>query len=330
MKRFILFLLVGALLLLPLSGCLADKQNEETTPANTTENTTPESTTPEVTTPEATTPEATTPPDNNPPLLDGELDKNSELITTLEAYLEQYGAQYYMPGVSLPAKIDGIKNGAQPLHVAFDPNDYYFVCGYYNVTHEYDEKTFLYCCYLEYTWVEYEHESEIQEYWNGMKWAVAFQINRALMVTNILSGESANDMEHFQMYQPVFENERNIEPPIICDKTFIYLNNFYRRYDEDVIYHSTSWYYHSNITIYCIYLDDEYYISLFLTTLKADTPFDLEAVLSQKAVVSRFGDYYDAIIDVMNVGKYNITREAGQTDYYGLVSLDDFANKVIK
>ena len=42
MKRFILFLLVGALLLLPLSGCLADKQNEETTPANTTENTTPE------------------------------------------------------------------------------------------------------------------------------------------------------------------------------------------------------------------------------------------------------------------------------------------------
>ncbi len=50
MKRFILFLLVGALLLLPLSGCFADKQNEGTTPTNTTENTTPEVTTPEVTT----------------------------------------------------------------------------------------------------------------------------------------------------------------------------------------------------------------------------------------------------------------------------------------
>ena len=55
MKRFILFLLVGALLLLPLSGCLADnKQNEGTTPDNTTESTTPEVTTPE---PEVTTPE---------------------------------------------------------------------------------------------------------------------------------------------------------------------------------------------------------------------------------------------------------------------------------
>ncbi len=56
MKRFILFLLIGAMLLLPLSGCLADnKQNEGTTPNNTTENTTPE----------VTTPEATTPPGND-------------------------------------------------------------------------------------------------------------------------------------------------------------------------------------------------------------------------------------------------------------------------
>ena len=56
MKKLILFLLIGALLVLPLSGCFADnKQNEGTTPNNTTENTTPE----------VTTPEATTPPENN-------------------------------------------------------------------------------------------------------------------------------------------------------------------------------------------------------------------------------------------------------------------------
>ena len=47
MKRFILFLLVGALLILPLSGCFVDnQQNEGTTPNNTT----PETTTPEETT----------------------------------------------------------------------------------------------------------------------------------------------------------------------------------------------------------------------------------------------------------------------------------------
>ena len=51
MKKLILFLLIGTLLILPLSGCFADnKQNEGTTPNNTTENTTPEVTTPEVTT----------------------------------------------------------------------------------------------------------------------------------------------------------------------------------------------------------------------------------------------------------------------------------------
>ena len=52
MKKLILFLLTAMLLILPLSGCFADnQQNEGTTPANTTENTTPEETTPEVTTP---------------------------------------------------------------------------------------------------------------------------------------------------------------------------------------------------------------------------------------------------------------------------------------
>lgn len=56
MKKLVLFLLIGSLLLLPLSGCFADnKQNEGTTPNNTTENTTPE----------VTTPEATTPPEND-------------------------------------------------------------------------------------------------------------------------------------------------------------------------------------------------------------------------------------------------------------------------
>ena len=65
MKKLIFFLLIGSLLLLPLSGCFADnQQNKGTTPTNTTENTTPEVTTPEVTTPD-NPPEVTTP--DNPP-----------------------------------------------------------------------------------------------------------------------------------------------------------------------------------------------------------------------------------------------------------------------
>ena len=211
MKKLILFLLIGALLVLPLSGCFADnKQNEGTTPNNTTENTTPE----------ATTPEATTPPEDNqndPPVVEGELDKDSELIVELIAYLEQYLVEYDLISVSFSSKVNGIKNGAQPLHIAFDPNNYYFVGGYYNTTHEYSEYNH-YCCAAEYMWVGYESEAEIQEYYNDMPCVVVFQINRTLTVTNILSGEPANDMEHFQIYKPTFENGVNTAEPIAFDE----------------------------------------------------------------------------------------------------------------
>ena len=87
MKKLILFLLIATLLILPLSGCFADnQQNEETTPANTTENTTPESTTPEVTTPEATTPEVTT-PDN--PLVDTPTYDRSQELNEVFTLIEQ-------------------------------------------------------------------------------------------------------------------------------------------------------------------------------------------------------------------------------------------------
>lgn len=67
MKKLILFLLTATLLILSLSGCFADnQQNEGTTPANITENTTPENTEPNYNPgPDETTPEVTTP--DNPP-----------------------------------------------------------------------------------------------------------------------------------------------------------------------------------------------------------------------------------------------------------------------
>ena len=54
------------------------------------------------------------------------------LRDTLVEYLEQYNVEYDMMTYSAEETIDFIRNGAQPLHVAFDPSDYYFVCGYYN------------------------------------------------------------------------------------------------------------------------------------------------------------------------------------------------------
>ena len=322
MKKLILFLLVGALLVLPLSGCFADnKQNEGTTPNNTTEHTTPES----------TTLEATTPPENDqkdPPMVEGELNKDSELIVTLVDYLEQYWIQHNPFGIPLSGKIDGIKNSAIPLHVTFNQSDYYFVCGYYNATHEYDESRF--CCASEYVWVAYNNETAIQEYYNGMSCVVTFQLNRALTVTNILVDEPANDMEHFQIYAPIFENGVNTAEPIVFDETFIYLNNFINHFDEDTIYHSTSWYYHPNITISCVCIDGEYYLPFYLATLEDAEIFDAQQALSTEQITYALGDYYDAIINIMNTDKYSVEVNEKYTYRYGVVSIDDFVDIISK
>lgn len=313
MKKLILFLLIGALLVLPLSGCFADnQQNEVTTPNNTTEN---------------TTPEVTTPPENDqndPPVVEGELDKDSELIVELIAYLEQYLVEYDLISVSFSAKINQIKNGAQPLHVAFDPNNYYFVGGYYNNAHKDSVIDYRYAS--EYVWVGYKSEAEIQEYYNGMPCVVVFQINRALTVTNILSDEPANDMEHFQIYKPTFENGANTASPIAFDDTFIYLNNVSNRFDEDIIYHSKSWYYHGNATISCICLDGEYYLPFYLATLEDGEIFDAQQALSTNQITYTLGEYYDAIINIMNTEKYNVEVNEKYTYRYGVVSIDDFVN----
>ena len=72
MKKTILLILVGSLLLLTVTGCLQNSKNEQTTPQNKTESTTPhqsidKTTTPQNTTEENTTPEITTPEETTIP-----------------------------------------------------------------------------------------------------------------------------------------------------------------------------------------------------------------------------------------------------------------------
>ena len=336
MKKLILFLLIGALLVLPLSGCFADnKQNEGTTPNNTTENTTPEGTTPEVTTPEVTTPEKielNKAPDT--PIPTGELDKSGNLMVEILAYLEQYGTQYDLRHISFSMKVNGIKKGAEPIHVAFDPTNYYFACGYYNVTHEYGE--YVYCCAPEYTWVGYENETEIQEYYNGLKCVVVFQVNKALTVTNLLDTDTTLNMEHFQMYQPTFENGANISGSIVFDETFIYLDKFSAlgitesSFSEGMMYHSVEWYYHESYSMPCICLDGEWYIPIWIDTLKTGETFNAQQALSREQITNELGEYYDAIIGVMDTEKYSVEVNEKYTYRYGVVSIDDFVGYIIK
>ena len=377
MKKLILFLLTAALLILPLSGCFADKQNEGTTPNNTTENTTPEETVPEVTTPdsatpeettpngttenttpeettpevttpdsttpeettpnnttenttpEVTTPEATTPPENNqddppaiiippegnqnhPPVVEGEVDKNSDLIVALVTYWKELSMDFLMPPFSFTDQIYTIEQGKQPLHVAFDPNDYYFVCAYNNEKFNYDD------C----TWVRYQDETAIQEYYNGIKLVKAFQINRSLSVTDILpSDKTVPDMEHFSLYEPVFENGINIADAEIFDRTFIYLNDS----TDETIYYSIGKYDYKMVVIPCVYFENQYYLSFRHYVIHSDG-----RQTEKTSYEVMFGDYYDVLSDKAVAEKYSVTNDNGTTYFYVLVLLEDFVNGVLK
>ena len=328
MKKLIFALLIGSLLLLSLCACNQSNSNESTTPESTTESVEPDTTTPEGTT-SANSPDETTTPDNNQddqPQAEGELDKSSDLIVTLVAYLDEFWIEYEIGEKTLANQIDDIKNGAQPLHVAFDPENYYYVCGYYNGSHK--DENYDWCCSGEYIWKRYDTETEIQEYYNGMKCVVVFQMNKALTVTNILSNEiKTPDIEHFQiLHNPTFENGVNTKAPILYDGDFVLLNDE----DKDVVYYTQKTAFHSLKIMPFVILDDQYYICTWLATLYGEEEFDLQQALSRASTVYDFGEYYDAIVAVMDADKYTATSTDGKYVYrYGLISSDDFANYVI-
>ena len=326
MKKLILLILVCSLLLLTVTSCLQNNKNEQTTPQDITESTTPVITTQEI--------ELKPAPET--PIPTGFIDESSDLIVNLLTYLEQYGVQYSIMDVSFSDKINGIKNVAQPIHVAFSPSDYYFVCGYYNVPNEHDE--YLYCCAPEYTWVGYKSENEIQEYLNEMRCVVVFQMNKAITVTNLLDPNAASlNMEHFQMYKPEFENGINVSAPAVFDKTFIFLDEFpyvigntSSRFKDDMMYHSTEWYYHENESISCVELDGKYYLSLYLYNINAGGSLSRPNGLDNDYFKNKFEAYYDVIVSVIDIEKHNVIDNNGRTTVYGVISIEDFVNEIVK
>ena len=312
MNKIILFVLLCSLLIMCFSGCSISnnpngkkESDQESTPITNVN--------------KGNTPLA---------IIEGEMDKNSDLVATLVAYLEQYTTQYNIKGRSFAQQIDHIKNGIQPLHVAFDPVNYYFVCGYYNPANEHDE--FVYCCSKDYTWVGYKSETEIQEFYNGMKCAVVFQINMALTITDIVSNERAvPDIQHFQIFKPTFENGVNASEPIVFDETFIYLNYpdcYLNQFSQSTstMYYCNSIYYHSMNTIPCVYLNGEYYLAFSMYVVYNDGTRSTEWDYTYD-----FGEYYDTLMNMLERDKYSIAGNK-HVSVYATISLKNFADVLVK
>ena len=317
MKKLILLILVCSLLLLTVTSCLQNNKNEQTTPQDITESTTPVITTQEI--------ELKPAPET--PIPTGVLDKSSELIVTLRTYLKRYSHSMMSlddivinTNNTFASKINSIKNGTHPIHVAFDSDSNYFVCGYFNPTDGHTETRN--CCCDEYTWIGYQNENEIREYLNDMKCIVAFQINKALTVTDLLDADAdVPNMEHFQIYKPTFENGINIGAPITFSETFIYLDEP----SKNTIYYSISSSDHKNKTISCMRYEGKYYLSFHLHTIY-DNGNREEGI----NVAVSFGEYYTAIVSVMKEVEYDLTGSSKGTSVYGLISFEDFVNEIVK
>ena len=241
-----------------------------------------------------------------------------ELINTLVDFLQDLYVQYDLVASTLSDRIDKIKNGQQPMLVDFDPTNFYYVCGYYDGITE--NGPLKYRNSEEYTWVRFESTNEIKDTYEGKKFIVAFQINKALLVRDIVSPQTILPrVEHFQMYEPIFENGVNTNTHVVFEEEFIYSN----KSSAERIYHSTSLYYHQLVTINCINYDNEYYILQYVHSIHINGEKD------ERNLKGEFSNYYDTLISIMDTSKCSVTRENGRVDCYGLIDIDDFVNRVI-
>ena len=261
-------------------------------------------------------------PDNTPEgeTVDLELENTSDLVIALCNYLKSSCLwnpwDPIMNSKSFAQKVDDIKEGAQVLHVACNPDDFYFVCGYLNRTEEHIGNVFWYG--ESYTWVKFENANEIYEKYKDLNFVVAFQINKATFVTDIITEDAVvPNVEHFQMYSPAFYRGENTKSAVIFDERFIYLHSSQGKN----VYHSLSAYNNTLVTIPCVYLNEQYYI------LKQLYGIHLDGTQSGDDSITAFGKYYDDLMSIMDCTSYSVSEN--YTHIYALIEIDAFS-KFIK
>ena len=245
-----------------------------------------------------------------------ELENTSDLVIALCQYLKDSLADHDMDSKSFANKVDDIKQGTQALHVAFKPDDCYFVCGYFNRTEEHIGNVFYYG--KSYTWVKFENANEIREKYKDLNFVVAFQINKATFVTDIITEDAVvPNVEHFEMYSPAFDNGKNTKSAVAFDKSFIYLHSSQGKN----VYHSLSAYYSTLVTIPCVYLNEQYYILQEVYEIYPDG-----TILGDSTNKIEYGKYYDDLMSIMDCNSYTVIDQHGRTIVFGTISIDAFSN----
>ncbi len=219
-------------------------------------------------------------------------DVSSELIFLLNNELYKIGNIISGGDVSdirFFQRLDMVNNGCSPIHMQFDSSLCYFLCAYFPQNNGHIESE--YCCREKYTWVKFEYENDISQYYNGAEMVVAFQINIPIFCRNILSGtDDPINFEFYQRYYPAFSEGFNVNPRIDFEETFIYMNDS----DDDTVYYGNAQnnpldFQRDVRLIRCEKIDDQYYAFEYHYEV-----FDYQTELEYT-----FGKYCDYLSSVM-------------------------------
>ena len=268
--------------------------------------------------------------ENNLP--DAEIENNIGVLLSKENNIDMFSSFYvhfdelrsygYAAPVenSFESKIQRMKNGDRPLLVAFDPSNYYYVCAYFEVPEGHTEiGSMAYCCVEKYTWVMFEKEDDILEFYDDIPFLLAFQINKSVLVNDVLNDNSeVPQVQYFQEYKPEFANGFNKNKQIYFDKAIVYLDH----YGKDIIYFTPPVISPEYNYLSCVKFNESYYIAIKMQSVSERGEFNFYELNKE------MGGYYyflkDSILDV----SYSVLADNGSIIYYGLIPIDSFADMV--
>ena len=239
------------------------------------------------------------------------LEAEELLIVELKKYIKSINLEVEIAENTFETKLNSIKNDKKLLYVEFDSKNYYYACAYLNADH--NEEDLNYCCIDEYEWCFFEDEKSITKYHNEKELIIAFQINKSCQVRDILLNTISDiDVEHYQVYTTLFEEDINVNSAIDFNKSYIYVseNKYYCEFYYDYKLSSFSF----------VNMDNTLYILVHLSTSHNNGEVftvDLQC---------EAGKYYNKIIDIMISDKYNYEDKNGNISYYGIIDIKDIKN----
>lgn len=295
-KRFFAIFLIALTLCLTLSGCVINDK-----PVNTEE--------------ASDTDETSIARDDDNSHTEKTFTPKGRILGELYEYLDWQNMCFGPPEPGIERKIDYMISGHVPVLVDYEPDDFYFVCAYYICTHEMETEE--YCCKEKYSWIGFYSEEYIPETYLGKPLIAAFQINKAGRGESIIDDLEVPYFESIRMYQPIFENGKNVADSVKCDSQYLYICANYEL-DYETIYVFSGYLTFFEVISY-MELEGKTYFDFYIDWVENVDEDRIEEVLREE-----FGRYYDSLRPITITDKYTEVNHWGRTEQYALIDLDDF------